>query len=55
MDNLTFGTTMTIVGMGGTLVTLWLLSIVMLILKKVFPIETAEQHPEGGEEKGSEK
>jgi len=55
MDNLTFGTTMTIVGMGGTLVTLWLLSLAMQILKKIFPIETAEQRPEEAGEKGAGK
>ena len=34
-----FGWTMTIVGMGGTLISLWLLSVLIGVLKKVFPIE----------------
>ena len=55
MDNLTFGITVTVVGMGGTLMTLWLLSLFMLILKKIFPIENAEKRPEGTQEKGGGK
>ena len=38
MDKWDFGLTMMIVGMGGTFVTLWLLSVVMDLLKKVFPL-----------------
>ena len=40
MDNAkwTFGLTMMIVGMGGTFLTLWILSLVMDLLKKVFPL-----------------
>jgi Na+-transporting methylmalonyl-CoA/oxaloacetate decarboxylase gamma subunit len=37
MDNWTFGITMIVVGMGGTLLTLWILSLLMSVLKKVFP------------------
>jgi Na+-transporting methylmalonyl-CoA/oxaloacetate decarboxylase gamma subunit len=38
MDNWTFGITMIIVGMGGTLLTLWILSLLMSFMKKIFPI-----------------
>jgi Na+-transporting methylmalonyl-CoA/oxaloacetate decarboxylase gamma subunit len=38
MDNWTFGITMIIVGMGGTMLTLWILSLLMSFLKRVFPI-----------------
>ncbi len=38
--NWNFGLTMMIVGMGGTFVTLWILSLVMDMLKKVFPLAT---------------
>jgi len=40
MDNAkwTFGLTMMIVGMGGTFLTLWILSLVMDALKKVYPL-----------------
>lgn len=37
MDNWTFGTTMVIVGMGGTLLTLWILSLLMSLMKRIFP------------------
>jgi len=37
MDNFTFGVTMLVAGMGGTLVTLGLLSLMMLGLGKLFP------------------
>ena len=39
MDNMTFGMTMLICGMGGTLLTLWLLSLVMSLLGRLFPEE----------------
>ena len=42
MDNWTFGITMIIVGMGGTLLTLWILSLLMGVLKKVFPYTKEE-------------
>jgi hypothetical protein len=37
MDNLTFGVSMIVVGMGGTLLTLWILSLLMVVLKRIFP------------------
>ena len=37
MDKYTFGLTMLIVGMGGTLLTLGVMSVIMTILKKLFP------------------
>ena len=44
MDTWEFGLTMTIVGVGGTFLTLWVLSLVVDLLKKAFPLkgETAE-------------
>jgi Na+-transporting methylmalonyl-CoA/oxaloacetate decarboxylase gamma subunit len=39
MDKWSFGITMTIVGVGGTFLTLWVLSLVMDLLKKIFPLE----------------
>ena len=46
MDKWTFGLTMMIVGMGGTLLTLGLLSLVMSLLKMIFHI-TGEKAAEG--------
>lgn len=37
MSNTTFGLTMLIVGMGGTLLTLWLLGLLLTALTKLFP------------------
>ena len=42
MDNLTFGLTLMIVGMGGTLAALGVLAVLMGLLKKIFPA-TPEQ------------
>jgi hypothetical protein len=42
MDNWTFGITMIIVGMGGTILTLWILSLIMSALKKAFPYQKEE-------------
>lgn len=39
MDKWAFGMTMTIVGVGGTFLTLWVLSLVIDLLKKVFPLK----------------
>lgn len=38
MDNLTFGLTMLIVGMGGTVAALAILALIMNLLKKIFPV-----------------
>jgi hypothetical protein len=38
LDNWTFGITMLVVGMGGTILTLWILSLIMSLLKKLFPL-----------------
>jgi Na+-transporting methylmalonyl-CoA/oxaloacetate decarboxylase gamma subunit len=43
MDNWTFGITMIVVGMGGTILTLWILSLLMSILSKVFPYRKEEE------------
>jgi hypothetical protein len=39
MDNWTFGLTMLIVGMGGTLAALGALALMMGLLKKLFPVK----------------
>ena len=43
MSNWTFGWTMLIVGMGGTLLTLGMMSLIMAGLKKVFPYRKEEE------------
>ena len=37
MDNLTFGLTILVCGMGGTILTLWIISLVMTALATLFP------------------
>ncbi|MEW5912372.1 MAG: OadG-related small transporter subunit [Thermodesulfobacteriota bacterium] len=44
MSKLDFGLTMCLVGMGGTLLSLWVLTLVMRALKKVFPVRNAAHH-----------
>ena len=41
MDDMIFGYTLTIVGMTGTLVSLWVLSLLISLLKKICPLEPA--------------
>lgn len=42
MDNLTIGLVITFVGMGGTLLSLWLITLVIHLLKRLFPYREAE-------------
>lgn len=42
MDNWTFGITMIVLGMGGTVLTLWILSLLMSVLKMLFPYKKEE-------------
>lgn len=37
MDNFTFGVTMTVVGMGSTLLSLWFLTLIVNLMKRIFP------------------
>ncbi len=43
MDKWTFGLTMLVVGMGGTLLTLIILSLIMGLLKKLFPYKKEQE------------
>ena len=43
MDNLTFGLTLIVVGMGGTLLTLALFALLMSLLKRIFPAKAEKQ------------
>lgn len=43
MNNLTFGWTMLIVGMGGTLATLFFLTFVIRLLVVLFPVRPSEK------------
>jgi hypothetical protein len=43
MDKWTFGFTMLVVGMGGTIATLIVFSLIMGVLKKIFPYRKEEK------------
>jgi hypothetical protein len=45
MDNWTFGLTVTLIGMGGTMLVLWCLSLLILLLKKIFPYRAEPSSP----------
>ncbi len=42
MDNWTFGWTLALVGMSSTMLVLWILSLLILVIRKVFPVKPAE-------------
>ena len=42
MDTLTFGITMMVCGMGGTIMTLWIMSLIMRLLGIIFPYKKEE-------------
>ena len=39
MNNISFGLTMTVAGMGVTFITLYLLTLIIRLLNKLFPVE----------------
>ena len=39
MDTWTFGWSVALIGMGGTVLILWILSLLILMIKKVFPYQ----------------
>ncbi len=43
VTKLEFGLTMTLVGMGGTLLSMWALTLVMRLLRRLFPEKAAAQ------------
>ncbi len=53
MDKFTFGMTMLLVGMGGTVLTLGFMSLIMVLLKKMFPIKNCEP-PQDSKKEGAQ-
>ncbi|MFH1350564.1 MAG: OadG family protein [Pseudomonadota bacterium] len=45
MEKWDFGITMLVVGMGGTLLTLWILSLFVVLLRKIFPLSPGNGTP----------
>jgi len=48
MDIWTFGLTVALLGMSGTMLVLWLLSVLILLLKKLFPYQDAAAETKKG-------
>ena len=48
MDTWTFGWTLALIGMGGTMLVLWLLSLLILLIKKAFPYQPSESTAKKG-------
>jgi len=53
MDNVSFGATMTIIGMGGTFLTIGIIILGMNILKMVFPLSKSPESSEGSPRRGA--
>ncbi len=49
MGNWDFGVTLTLLGMGGTLFSLWLLTLVMGLMKRLFPAPPPAGPDQGGQ------
>jgi hypothetical protein len=45
MDVWTFGWTLALIGMSGTMLVLWCLSLLILLLKKIFPFQPEQSSP----------
>jgi hypothetical protein len=39
MDTWAFGWTLALIGMGGTMLVLWILSLLILLIRKIFPYQ----------------
>ena len=42
MDIWTFGWTLALIGMGGTMLVLWIMSLLILLIKKIFPYQAED-------------
>ena len=47
MKDLAFGLTMTLLGMGGTLLTLYILTLVIRLLARLFPFKEEKEESKG--------
>jgi hypothetical protein len=48
MDNWTFGWTLALIGMSGTMFVLWILSLLILLIRKIFPYRPESAAPKKG-------
>lgn len=42
MDTWTFGWTLALIGMGGTMLVLWIMSLLILLIRKIFPYQAED-------------
>ena len=48
MDTWTFGWTMALIGMGGTMLVLWIMSLLILLIRKIFPYQADDSAAKKG-------
>jgi hypothetical protein len=48
MDNWTFGWTLALIGASGTMLVLWILSLIILLIRKIFPQQPEESSAKKG-------
>ena len=48
MDTWTFGWTLVLIGMGGTMLVLWMMSLLILLIRKVFPYQADDSATKKG-------
>jgi hypothetical protein len=48
MDTWTFGWTLALIGMGGTMLVLWIMSLLILLIRKIFPYQADDSATKKG-------
>ncbi len=48
MDTWTFGWTLALIGMGGTMLVLWIMSLLILLIRKIFPYQADDSASKKG-------
>ena len=48
MDTWMFGWTMALIGMGGTMLVLWIMSLLILLIRKIFPYQADDSATKKG-------
>ena len=48
MDTWTFGWTLALIGMGGTMLVLWMLSLLILLIRRIFPYQANDSATKKG-------
>ncbi|MDP2605759.1 MAG: OadG-related small transporter subunit [Deltaproteobacteria bacterium] len=48
MDTWTFGWTLALIGMGGTMLVLWIISLLILLIRRIFPYQANDSATKKG-------